>query len=173
MQTTCIEQELGFDLLSSQFGFGKSKYKWDYVDQGSYRAAFRGEDKKVYKVPLEIYDEYIGENEIEFNNYLRIKELPNFAWHGNSWKVPEMQIFKFPSFGEFEGSDGIYNLSVIVMPYIKGKPFDQCMDKCGAKSIIDCLEYDRANIYYGMFDLGYENVLILSDGTRVPIDLQC
>ncbi len=174
MQITCIEQELAFDLLNSEFGMGNSKHKWTMIGEGTYRTAFLGEDGKVYKIPNGTYDEYVGENECEYRNYLRMKQLPDFNWEGNLWKLPaEMQLFKFPSFGEYVGPDRMYNLSVIVSTFVPGEPFDKCLDNCGAEELHYCIEYDRANLYYAMFDLGHENVRVQPDGTRIMIDLQC
>lgn len=171
MQTIC-EGELAFDLIRSLLGYS-FEYKWKYINSGTYRDVFLGEDGKVYKIPVDLEEDSIGENDKEYKNYLRLKTMPSFEHNGNKWVIPETKLFTFPDLGEYQSIDGMVNLSVIVMSYIVGEPFEKCLDNCGAKEVFECNEHLYASAYYELFDVACDNVLILPNGTRVIIDMQC
>jgi hypothetical protein len=175
VQTLCKEKELASDLIKWYLNdcTGKKNYRWKWINSGSYRTAYLGPDGNVYKVPLEMHSEFIGENRSEYSNWMRIKDLV-FTWCGSSWITTKtMQLFEFPEYGDYCSDSGtLYNPSVIVMPYVSGIPLDECLDGCGAKDIYHCLEIDQAGIYFGMFDISCDNVLVQPNGTRVIIDCQ-
>lgn len=175
MQTTCREQELAADLIGKVFNGSRAKHKWKYINAGNYRTVYRGEDGNVYKIPVSEFEDHIAENEREMRNYERIKDLAPMRYGNRIWTVAPMQLFKLPEFGEFLGENGFYNLSAIVMPFVPGKAWTTCDDKCGMtkeRSSSDCAEHYAACEYFDLFDLAYENVRV-QRGRRVIVDAQC
>jgi hypothetical protein len=176
MQTICREQELASDLIGKIFNGSRARHKWKYLDAGSYRFAYRGEDGNVYKIPLTTFEDHIGENEREINNYERLRSLSPMHYGSRIWTVAPMQLFTFPEFGDFSAGGRLYHLSAIVMPYVSGKAWTTCDDKCGMNvegSSINCAEHFAACEYFDLFDLAYENVRVQRNGNRVIIDVQC
>jgi hypothetical protein len=150
----CIEYDRYGDFIAPD-GF-------EYIGDGAERIAFRSMISGfVYKKEVQVGD---GSNYFEFENFLRVKDIPICGW-----SVPETELF------QLEFSD------IIAMEYVDGytdelcnrmsrkwarvctcrKPFGQCVAEVWEKPIG----------IWGISDINLGNVKVHDDGSRVLIDL--
>lgn len=131
---------------------------WHYLNEGEERAVFISPDEVVYKVELNSD----GCNRDEYFNICRINE----AEPVKNWRVPDATLWEIDKFH-----------SVIAMEYIEGEDPPGCGSML-ATAQCDCnefpcigIEWETVSVLWGITDLNSDNVRLMSDGTKVLVDV--
>jgi hypothetical protein len=131
---------------------------WGYVDEGEERAVFTSPDKVIYKVELNSS----GANHSEYFNICMIELQESIK----NWRVPEASLYELDKFH-----------SVIAMEYIDGDNPPEC-GSILSTAVCTCnefpcvgVEWEMVSVLWGVIDLNCDNVRLLSDGTKVLVDV--
>mgnify|MGYP003577083406 CR=1 FL=1 len=144
---------------------------WSFVGSGGTRRVYRSPSGVVYKVEYSYGDGELSWNEMEYENFRRIKQEGNLP---GDWRVPRSYLhtfraniakWEYPSRKKVESE---VSVGILACEYIKGRPVGGwCLPDPQQK------EKEEATVVFskiGLNDLGGQNVILTDEGNYYIID---